>query len=147
MHCYRASSTKPNRSYTMLYLMKALWLKAVRRRAAVSRASPLVRLNLECLEERCLPSISWIGGHGSNWSNRLNWQGGVIPSKPNDTAEFNTNSPSSTVDANFTIGGVQLDAGFGGVITINKNVSLIVAGGSEAAGAIAGAGTFEIQKG
>ncbi|HEV3261688.1 MAG TPA: hypothetical protein VG013_32865, partial [Gemmataceae bacterium] len=128
----------------MLQFIKALWAKASRTRGSASRRSPLVTLNLECLEQRCLPSILWIGGHGSNWSNRLNWQGGVLPG-PNDTAEFNKNSPSSTVDVNRTIGGVQLDPGFGSALIINQGKTLKISGGSEAAGIITGPGTFEIQ--
>jgi hypothetical protein len=105
---------------------------------------------VETLEARTVPTtITWTGantGMDNNWSDRLNWAGGVAPGA-RDIANFTnsgTLSFTANVDMGFTVAGVTIDGSWGG--TINANSDLAVTGDfSLASGTLAGAANVTVS--
>ncbi len=82
----------------------------------------------------------WTGnGNNSNWSNGSNWNGGWVPGV-GDLVRFTAGAGSSTVDVSFggSIGGLKLEAGYNGTVTLGR--SLTVEGNYEQ-----NAGTFDAR--
>ena len=85
------------------------------------------RPRIQQLECRLTPStITWTGANhlvDNNWSDGLNWSGGVIPGST-DTVDFTNNASvksfTSNVDAAFTIAGLTIDGSWGGTINVNS---------------------------
>jgi hypothetical protein len=107
------------------------------KRNSPRRQSLRFRPRCEPLEGRLAPAvINWTGAHSAvdkNWSDGLNWQGGVAPGA-GDIANFSssgTQSFTSNVDTTFTVAGITIDTfpnwGISGG-TINVNASLSVTG-------------------
>jgi len=72
---------------------------------------------------------TWDGGCGADtkWSCAANWSENTVPGGA-DTATFNTTSTgNSTVDAGFAgvVGGVAINAGYTGTISLSKSLSVI----------------------
>jgi hypothetical protein len=82
------------------------------------------------LENRLVPTtITWTGANhtvDTNWSDALNWQGGVVPGS-GDTANFTktgTVSFTATIDTAFTVTGVTVDSTWNGTITADSGLTV-----------------------
>jgi len=85
-----------------------------------------MNLNLESLEERCVPAnINWVGGTSSDWDLGANWQGGVKPGV-NDTACFTNGTVNSPVISNIAnVEGIYLQANYNGTgLVINSTLNI-----------------------
>jgi hypothetical protein len=98
---------------------------------------------LETLEDRVLPTATWVGGHGTDWGTAANWSGGTgtngLPG-PNDDVVINlpgvivTHSAGSdtvkslTVNDTLTLSGGTLTVTSG--VTINDQIDIGAADGS-----------------
>ncbi len=82
---------------------------------------------------------TWDGGAGNGlWSSPANWSGDVLPGAA-DTAQFDgTNTTDVTIDANVSVQGVAINAGYTGTITQGVGRTMSVG----TAGFIQNAGTF-----
>jgi hypothetical protein len=93
---------------------------------------------LEFLEGRTTPSNvdMWTGADAAignyNWSDANNWTNGAPTAS--SIVEFTSNSSVKwdypVVDQNFTVAGLQMDASWGGTLSVNNNTSLTLASGS-----------------
>jgi hypothetical protein len=103
----------------------------------------------EQLETRlALSTITWTGANhamDNNWSDGLNWSGGVAPGS-GDIANFTssgTQSFTANVDTAFTVAGVTIDGTWGGAI--NVNAALTVTGNlALASGSFGGPGGVSV---
>ncbi|HEX7171518.1 MAG TPA: hypothetical protein VF365_02800, partial [Candidatus Limnocylindria bacterium] len=62
--------------------------------------------------------LTWDGGGATtNWSEAANWSTDVVPGLA-DVARFDgTSAKAAVVNANVTVGGIEIDAGYGGSVT------------------------------
>ena len=76
-----------------------------------------------------LISRTWDGeGLTNNWSEPANWSGNTVP-QTGDIAVFDgTNSKNATIDAAFTVSGIQIGSGYAGTITHAPGNALVVNG-------------------
>lgn len=98
------------------------------------------------LEDRCVPAlISWDGGGSdNNWSTKENWSGDVVPTAADTVTLNEETSPTSTVDAAFTIAGLIIpDAKF--LTTLDLSADLTVGTVTMASGKIQGAGDLIVN--
>jgi uncharacterized repeat protein (TIGR03803 family) len=76
------------------------------------------------------PTDQWTGANSAmdnNWSDSANWSNGLPPA-PSQTVNFTNNSTvkdfTATVDAPFTIAGLDIDSSWGGTITNNSSLNV-----------------------
>ena len=101
---------------------------------AHSDADPHTKANGHSLSNTNAPpktpadTITWNGGGlTNNWSEGANWTGGVVPGS-SDTAIFDgTSAKNATIDV-ATIGSIQINAGYTGVIS-QASGALLISGG------------------
>ena len=84
---------------------------------------------------------TWDGGAGNGlWSSAANWSGDLLPGA-GDTAQFDaTNTGDVSIDANISVQGIAINAGYTGTITqaAGRTVSVGTAGFIQGAGAFVG---------
>lgn len=84
----------------------------------------------------------WTGGGGnSNWNNGANWSGGINPSTTSHYAIFDSTCVSNcspTINTSISIGGVRVNSGYSGTITLGAGNNLTI----DAKGWVQAAGTF-----
>ncbi len=83
------------------------------------------------------------GGADANWTTAANWSGGAVPGSTN-VALFDgtcTSNCSPTINANTTVGGIRMAAGYTGTITQGSGYSLTL-GTSGSNNLVEMAGTF-----
>lgn len=73
--------------------------------------------------------VTWAGGVSSNWSTATNWVGGKLPT-PNDTAQFGASGTRDvSIDANVSVLGIDVKAGYTGTISQGAGRLLTVGSG------------------
>ena len=87
---------------------------------------------------------TWTGlGPTNNWSDALNWSGGVVPGAA-DVATFDaTSAKNATIAAAVNVAGVSIGAGYAGTITQSAGIGVTVGatGFSQAGGTFVGGTT------
>ncbi|HZZ77581.1 MAG TPA: hypothetical protein VFE62_03625, partial [Gemmataceae bacterium] len=114
------------------------------RRSAKPRYTNLVP-QVELLEVRYLPSISWTGGGSDNhWSTGANWSGGVAPGS-GDTADLGSSAPTVVLDTGVTIANLIISTG---TLDTNGNTLAITGSSSQwSGGTISNGGTLNVSFG
>jgi hypothetical protein len=117
-------------------MMRQLW-KAVfgNRDVRPVRRAPRRRPALETLEDRCVPTLTWIGPAGGLWSVGANWTGGVAPTS-GASVQFgsalggaNTNSVDDIAGLN--VYDMTIDNSYGATypfpntITLNQSLGIL----------------------
>jgi hypothetical protein len=91
------------------------------------RRRPLrFRPRCERFEDRVVPSfIAWTGQVDTSWNNKENWNPAKVPDEF-DTAYFGGGyySPMCVVDMDASVGGIQIDSSWGGIINVAARLSV-----------------------
>lgn len=96
------------------------------------------------LETATTNPFVWTGGGGNaNWNNGANWSGGISPSTTSHFAIFDSTCASNcspTINVSLSIGGVRINSGYAGTITLAAGNSLTIdtKGWVQAAGSFVG---------
>jgi hypothetical protein len=91
-------------------------------------------------------SFTWTGGGtSSNWSDAANWAAHAVPGSAATVVFNSTSGKNAIVDSAFAgvVGAVQLNSGYTGTVTLNRNLS-ITGGLTESAGTF-NAGTYTLN--
>src|SRR5438067_1124869 len=64
-------------------ILKSACLQAAKKGSNAKKIRA-VKLQLETLEERFLPSVTWVGENSSDWNTDSNWKGGNKPKVTDD---------------------------------------------------------------
>lgn len=84
----------------------------------------------------------WTGAGGNvNWNNGANWSGGTSPSSTSHYALFNSTCSSNcspTINVSISVGGIRVNSGYSGTITLGSGNSLTI----DSKGWVQAAGTF-----